>query len=40
MLLQEAWGRSGKDVRLLGLGVRFAEQNEAAEQLDLAFRAD
>jgi DNA polymerase-4 len=36
-LLAEAWGRSGKDVRLLGLGVRFAEQSERAEQLELAF---
>ncbi|WP_199221128.1 DNA polymerase IV [Coraliomargarita sinensis] len=36
-LLKEAWGRSGKDVRLLGLGVRFAEHNEAAEQLELGF---
>lgn len=36
-LLKEAWGRSGKDVRLLGLGVRFAEQSETAEQLELAF---
>lgn len=37
-LLTEAWGRSGKDVRLLGLGVRFAEQGESAEQLELAFQ--
>lgn len=35
-LLAEAWGRSGMDVRLLGLGVRFAEHNERAEQLELA----
>lgn len=35
-LLVEAWGRSGRDVRLLGLGVRFAEHNESAEQLELA----
>lgn len=35
-LLSEAWGRSGNDVRLLGLGVRFAEHNETAEQLELA----
>lgn len=38
ILLSEAWGRSGKDVRLLGLGVRFAEHSETAEQLELAFR--
>ncbi|MFU8847341.1 MAG: DNA polymerase IV [Opitutales bacterium] len=37
-LLREAWGRSGQDVRLLGLGVRFAEHNESAEQLELALR--
>ncbi|HKK17223.1 MAG TPA: DNA polymerase IV [Opitutales bacterium] len=36
-LLKEAWGRSGNDVRLLGLGVRFAEHNEIAEQLELSF---
>ena len=36
-LLKEAWGRSGKDVRLLGLGVRFAEHHETAEQLELGF---
>ncbi len=35
-LLREAWGRSGMDVRLLGLGVRFAEHNQSAEQLELA----
>jgi DNA polymerase-4 len=36
-LLAEAWGRSGMDVRLLGLGLRFAEHHESAEQLELAF---
>lgn len=36
-LLKEAWGRSGKDVRLLGLGVRFAEHGQNVEQLELAF---
>lgn len=35
-LLDEVWGRSGMDVRLLGLGVRFAEHNESTEQLELA----
>ena len=34
-LLQEAWGRSGEPVRLLGLGVRFAESENNAEQLEL-----
>ncbi|WP_269523159.1 DNA polymerase IV [Coraliomargarita parva] len=34
-LLREAWGRSGKSVRLLGLGVRFAESRAQAEQLEL-----
>ena len=33
-LLKEAWGRSGKDVRLLGLGVRFAEPGQIIEQLE------
>ena len=37
-LLNEAWGRSGKDVRLLGLGVRFAEPGQSIEQLELALR--
>lgn len=37
-LLAEAWGRSGRDVRLLGLGVRFAEYNETGEQLELALK--
>ena len=35
-LLDEAWGRSGQAVRLLGLGVRFAEAHAGAEQLELA----
>lgn len=34
-LLKEAWGRSGKPVRLLGLGVRFAESERNNEQLEL-----
>lgn len=34
-LLSEAWGRSGKAVRLLGLGVRFAETGDELEQLEL-----
>lgn len=34
-LLGEAWGRSGQDVRLLGLGVRFAEAGQSMEQLEL-----
>ncbi|MFP4068926.1 MAG: DNA polymerase IV [Verrucomicrobiota bacterium] len=37
-LLREAWGRSGQPVRLLGLGVRFAETHQRAEQLELALR--
>jgi DNA polymerase-4 len=37
-LLTETWGRSGKDVRLLGLGVRFAEPGQSIEQLELALR--
>jgi DNA polymerase-4 len=37
-LLSDAWGRSGKDVRLLGLGLRFAEHSEAVEQLELALK--
>lgn len=32
-LLREAWGRSGKPVRLLGLGVRFADAHSGPEQL-------
>lgn len=35
-LLDEAWGRSGQDVRLLGLGVRFADANNSLEQLEWA----
>lgn len=35
-LLREAWGRSGKPVRLLGIGVRFAEICKKHEQLELA----
>ena len=34
-LLREAWGRSGKPVRLLGLGVRFADTRKGPEQLEL-----
>lgn len=34
-LLREAWGRSGKPVRLLGVGVRFAETDNGYEQLEL-----
>lgn len=34
-LLREAWGRSGQPVRLLGLGVRFAETQDGPEQLEL-----
>jgi len=35
-LLNDAWGRSGEPVRLLGLGVRFAETEGGSEQLELA----
>ncbi|MDG1241207.1 MAG: DNA polymerase IV [Opitutae bacterium] len=35
-LLREAWGRSGEPVRLLGIGVRFAETQSGPEQLELA----
>jgi len=35
-LLCEAWGRSGLPVRLLGLGVRFAETDSSPEQLELS----
>ena len=35
-LLREAWGRSGAPVRLLGIGVRFAETHSGPEQLELA----
>jgi len=34
-LLDEAWGRSGEPVRLLGIGVRFAESAGGSEQLEL-----
>ncbi|WP_162025513.1 MULTISPECIES: DNA polymerase IV [unclassified Lentimonas] len=34
-LLREAWGRSGEPVRLLGIGVRFAETQDGPEQLEL-----
>jgi DNA polymerase-4 len=34
-LLSEAWGRSGEPVRLLGIGVRFAETQSGPEQLEL-----
>lgn len=34
-LLDEAWGRSGEPVRLLGIGVRFAETASGPEQLEL-----
>ncbi len=38
-LLSEAWGRSGRSVRLIGLGVRFRDVSVAAEweQLEFAF---
>jgi DNA polymerase-4 len=35
ILLRDAWGRSGQTVRLLGLGVRFAETQDGPEQLEL-----
>lgn len=34
-LLREAWGRSGQPVRLLGLGVRFADIGDMTTQLEL-----
>jgi DNA polymerase-4 len=34
-LLDEAWGRSGEPVRLLGIGVRFADTEGGSEQLEL-----
>ncbi|MBL6920023.1 MAG: DNA polymerase IV [Puniceicoccaceae bacterium] len=34
-LLDDAWGRSGEPVRLLGVGVRFAESEGGSEQLEL-----
>ena len=39
-LLDEAWGRSGEDVRLLGLGVRFAEAGQTLEQLELGLGSE
>lgn len=35
-LLNDAWGRSGEPVRLLGIGVRFADTAGGIEQLELA----
>ena len=35
-LLEDAWGRSGEPVRLLGIGVRFAQTEDGREQLELA----
>ncbi len=35
-LLTDAWGRSGHPVRLMGIGVRFAEAHAGPEQLELA----
>ena len=35
-LLDDAWGRSGETVRLLGIGVRLAESEGGSEQLELA----
>ena len=36
-LLRDAWGRSGQPVRLLGIGVRFADiYEEGPEQLELS----
>ena len=34
-LLDEAFGRTGKPVRLIGAGVRFAETTPENAQLDL-----
>ena len=34
-LLREAFGRTGKRVRLIGLGVRFADVEQDAAQLPL-----
>jgi DNA polymerase-4 len=34
-LLHDAWGRSGEPVRLLGIGVRFADSQSGPEQLEL-----
>ncbi len=35
-LLHQAWGRSGRSIRLLGLGVRFADTADRPEQLELS----
>ena len=35
LLLEEAFGRTGKPVRLIGAGVRFAETIPEDAQLDL-----
>ncbi len=37
-LLHDAWGRSGHPVRLLGIGVRFAEAHAGPEQLELGIK--
>ena len=34
-LLEEAFGRTGKPVRLIGVGVRFAEPTPENAQMDL-----
>ena len=34
-LLEDAWGRSGEPIRLLGIGVRFKESEGGSEQLEL-----
>ena len=34
-LLNDAWGRSGHPIRLLGIGVRFKESEGGSEQLEL-----
>ena len=34
-LLEEAFGRTGKPVRLIGVGVRFAEPMPESAQMDL-----
>jgi DNA polymerase-4 len=34
-LLHQAWGRSGRSIRLLGIGVRFADTRGKTEQLEL-----
>jgi DNA polymerase-4 len=34
-LIEEAFGRTGKPVRLIGVGVRFAESMPQSAQLDL-----